>query len=204
MGKEENGTSNFPLGEMPDCSSAGDFSPYGLDDFRSFYRKACSQLNARESELLFKLSKSSESDLMTHSNFIGEIGKYGHPDLPRPFEEKAVEEAKKKYLRCLLCGASIDYLEVVSDKFRLIPIDARPIGEDNFMLFISSRKKDGSARSLGEIIKVAEGVGTETAHYGAYVSHHGDRNDYALVGKRLPEAEYRKRLHEWELDKEWD
>jgi len=204
MGKEENGSSNFPLGEMPDCSSMGECSPYSLDDFRSFYRKICSQLKASESELLFKLSKSSESDLMSHSNLIGYLGKEWHPDLPRPFEEKAVKEAKMRYLHGLLCGASMDNLEVVSDEFRLILLDAQLVGKDEFMLFISSRKKDGSARTLGDVIKVAEGIGTDATRYGAHVSHHVDRNDYALVGKRLPEHEYQKRQHEWGLDKEWD
>ena len=205
---KEKGISNFPLDEMPAYDPKNGFnlgfSPYTLEDFRSFYRKICSQLKASESELLFKLSKSSESDTMSHSNLIGYLGQVWHSNLPRPFDEKMVKEAKESYLHGLLCGASMDYLEVVSDEFRVIPIDARLIGDDNSMLFISSRKKDGSVRSLGELIKVAEGIGTETAHYGAYVSHHVDRNDYALVGKRLSEAEYQKRLHEWGLDVSWD
>ena len=205
---KEKGSSNFPLDEMPAYDPKNGFnlgfSPYTLEDFRSFYRKVCSQLKASESELLFKLSKSSESDSMSHSNLIGYLGQHYHSDLPRPFEEKAVREAKESYIHGLLCGASIDYLEVVSDEFRVIPIDAQLIGADNSMLFISGRKKDGSFRSLGEMHRISEGINTETTHYGGYVSHHVDRNDYALVGKRLPENEYQKRLHEWGLDVSWD
>ena len=181
-----------------------EWAKYTLDDFRSFYRKVCSQLTVGESELLFKLSKSSENDLISHSNFIGSLGKNWHPELPRPFEETAVEKAKKSYLQGLLCGASIDYLEVVSDDFRLIAADAKIVGKDNVMIFISRYKKDGSERTLGDVIKVGEGIGTEETHSGSFVSHHVDGNDYALVGKRLPEEEYRKRLHEWELDVNWD
>ena len=192
------------LGNQPDPDSTVEFSPYALDDFRSFYWKVCSQLNASESELLFKLSKSSESDAMSHSNLIGYLGRVWHPDLPRPFEVKAVNEAKKNYLRGLLCGASIDYLEVVSDVFRLIPLDAKQIGNDNFMLFMSKYWKDGSTRTLGDIFQVYDKMGPGTSHSGSYVIHHVNKNDYALVGKRLPENEYKKRLHEWELDVNWD
>jgi len=193
------------LGNQPSSDPQHLFiNPYTLEDFRNFYDKVCSQLKASESELLFKLSKSSESDLMSHSNLIGSLGRDWHPDLPRPFEVKAVNEAKKNYLRGLLCGASIDYLEVVSDEFRLIPLDAKLIGNDNFMLFMSRYWKDGSARTHDDIFKVYDEMSPGAPHSGSYVTHHVDKNDYALVGKMLPEDEYRKRLHDWELDVNWD
>ena len=177
-----------------------EFSRYTLEDFRSFYKKVCSQLKQSESDLLFRLSKSSERDFISHSNLIGYLGKDWHQDLPRPFEEKAVKEAKKDYLHGLLCGASMDCLEAVSDEFRLVPADARLVGEDNFMLFISRYKKKSGEQTLGDVIKVAEGIGGDATHYGAYVSHHVDKNNYVLVGKRLPEDEYQRRIHEWGLD----
>ena len=203
-GDERKGIVGFVLGDAPVYDSSEFYSPYTLEDFRIFYRKVCSQLKESESDLLYRISKSSENDLISHSNLIGEIGRYGHPNLPRPFEDNAVKEAKKKYLQGLLCGASIDYLEVVSDEFRLVPADTKLIREDNFVLFISRYKKDGSERTLSEVIKVSDGIGNDTTHSGSYFSHHVDRNDYALVGKRLPEDDYRKRLHEWELDVNWD
>jgi len=204
MGKENGGIVRFVLGDMPAYDSSEQFSPYTLEDFRSFYRKICSQLKEKESDLLFRLSKSSESDLISHSNLMGSLGKDWHPDLPRPFEENAVKEAKKKYLQGLLCGASIDYMELFSDEFRFIPLDIKLIGKDDTLLFASSHRKDGSARTLGEINRLYNCIAPGEAHSGGFVSHHVDRNDYVLIGKRLPEDEYRKRLHEWELDVNWD
>jgi len=187
------------MGNQPDSGQLTFYAPYSLGEFRLFYRKICSQLAPNQSKLLYELCKSSESDLVSHSNLIGSLGKYWHPDLPRPFEENAVKEAKKSYLQGFLCGASLDYLEVISDEFRLVPMVKEEVEDGNFMCFICS-----CGRGLREIIKLAEQLGHEKTHYGSFVTHQVDGKDYVLVGKRLLDYEHRRRLCEWELDKDWD
>ena len=187
------------MGNQPDSGQLTFYAPYSLGEFRLFYRKICSQLTSNQSKLLYELCKSSESDLVSHSNAIGELDAHNKPLVKRPLEEKTFECAKRKYLQGLLCGASLDSLELICDEFRLVKADARLIGNDDVMLFFSSRQ-----RSLGDMIKMAERLTTEEMHCGAFVAHHVDRNDYALAGKRLPDDEYRKRLHTWELDRDWD
>lgn len=155
------------------------WSEYTLADFRAFYPKICAQLASGESKLLYKLVKSSEKSLVSHSNLIGLLGDGFHPDLARPFEKKEVETAKKNYLRKLLCGASLDYLEAVSDEFQLIRANPREVEDGNFMLLLSDKEE-----SLGALLSTMGKYGNEKTGYACFVSHSVDGDDYALVGRK--------------------
>ena len=187
------------LGNQPVAEP--DYHPYSLEDFREFISKVCSQLSEKDSALMYELFKSSENDMASHSNLIGMSN---HPAMKRPYGEKELREAKESYLHGLLCGVSLEYLEAIADEFSFGLAEKMKIGNNEGILFLSSHTGTGQQRTFDHFFKLQNSLVSEDAHYCGFVSHRVDRNDYALVGKRLPEDEYRKRLHEWGLDVDWD
>ncbi|MCX8175482.1 MAG: hypothetical protein N3E51_04730 [Candidatus Micrarchaeota archaeon] len=195
---EKEGLLHFILGNQPAAES--NYHSYSLEDFREFYSKVCSQLSEKDSALMYELFKSSENDIASHSNLIGMSN---HPAMKRPYNEKELREAKEDYLHGLLCGISLEYLEAIADEFSFGLAEKMEIGNNECILFLSMFGTK-QQRSFDELFKLQNRLVREDARYCGFVTHRVDGNDYALVGKRLPESEYQKRLHEWGLDKDWD